>query len=166
MVAAFSRGARGVSHHGEQHTAPSGSERAVCPLRPNEKELFNQDEDAPPVGAADEVDAAEGEADAGQEAQVPKPRKAPHAPSAEMVAAHRMSGHAVYRSWCRECVQGRGHNAPHYNNRTPGADELPVISFDYGFLGAKNKAEDEQCERDGQIPSWRTRTRLVKESML
>ena len=129
-----------MSHSGEQHTAPSENSRAVCPLRPKEKELFNQDEDAPPEGAADEADEAEGGAEEGTEALLPKPRKAPNAPSAEAVTAHRMRGHAVYRSWCRECVQGRGHNAPHYNARTPGEDELPVISFDYGFLGARSKA--------------------------
>ena len=34
-------------------------------------------------------------------------------PSAEMVASRRLSGHAAYRSWCRESVAGRGRDAPH-----------------------------------------------------
>ena len=93
-----------------------------------------------------------GEAEGGEEAQAPRVRKAPMAPSAEAVAAHRMIGHAVYRSWCRHCVQGRGHNAPHYGGRSKDADELPVFSFDYGFLGSGSKVQDEVCEREGQAP--------------
>ena len=97
---------------------------------------------------------AEGDAEAAEslESQFPRPRKAPSYPSAEAIAAHRISGHAVYRSWCRDCVQGRGRNAPHRTVHEAEAPTLPVISFDYGFLGSKSKADDPRCEREGQTP--------------
>ena len=39
-------------------------------------------------------------------ASVPKP------PSAEEVASHFASGHAVYRTWCRHCIAGKARASP------------------------------------------------------
>ena len=46
----------------------------------------------------------------------------------------------------------RGRNSPHLC--TPGAHqtELPVVSYDYGYLGARTREDDPQCERVKQTP--------------
>ena len=54
--------------------------------------------------------AEDAEAEAARE-----PRKAPSPsdPTADEVEAHKLSGHASFRSWCRHCVRGRGIEAAH-----------------------------------------------------
>ena len=53
-------------------------------------------------------------------------------PSARQVAEHDMTGHPVYRSWCRHCVASKGRAHAH-SSREEG--ELPGIGIDYGFFG-------------------------------
>eukprot|EP00973_Karenia_brevis_P078491 10897855-Karenia_brevis.AAC.1 len=40
-------------------------------------------------------------------------RRGPVVPTAGEVETHNLTGHAIYRSWCAECVRGSGQNAPH-----------------------------------------------------
>ena len=40
----------------------------------------------------------------GDEAMVPRVPNRPPEPSARQIAEHELTGHAVYRSWCRHCV--------------------------------------------------------------
>ena len=40
----------------------------------------------------------------GDEAMVPRVPNLPPEPSARQIAEHELTGHAVYRSWCRHCV--------------------------------------------------------------
>ena len=56
----------------------------------------------------------------------------PPEPSARQIAEHELTGHAVYRSWCRHCVASKGR--PHaHSSREEG--ELLEIGIDYGFFG-------------------------------
>lgn len=65
-----------------------------------------------------------------------KIQRTPQAPTKEMIEAHRLTGHSVYRSWCPHCVRGRGHNSNHMaGSSTAGPGEYSKLSFDYGFLG-------------------------------
>ena len=54
---------------------------------------------------------------------------------------HEDYGHAVHRSWCAACVEGRGVGGQH---RIELLDEekrertTPIVAFDYGFLTQEN----------------------------
>ena len=73
---------------------PAGSE----PVR-----LDNPDPEDP-GGAHDPMrdDAMDGE-----ELMVPRVPKLPPEPSARQISEHELTGHAVYRSWCRHCVASK-----------------------------------------------------------
>ena len=60
----------------------------------------------------------------------------PPQPSARQIAEHDLTGHAVYRSWCRHCVASKGRAHVH-SSREDG--ELPEIGIDYGFFGSDRK---------------------------
>ena len=49
----------------------------------------------------------------GDEAMVPRVSNLPPEPSARQVAEHELTGHAVYRSWCRHCVASKGRAHAH-----------------------------------------------------
>ena len=51
----------------------------------------------------------------------------PGEPTAEEVESHRTT-HLPYRSWCEDCVKGRGSGEQH---RSGPAGRVPVISCDY-----------------------------------
>ena len=68
----------------------------------------------------------------GDEAMVPRVPNLPPEPSARPMAEHELTGHAVYRSWCRHCVASKGQAHAHAS-REEG--ELPEIGIDYGFFG-------------------------------
>ena len=44
----------------------------------------------------------------GEELLIPWVPRLPREPSARRIAAHELTGHAVYRSWCRHCVASKG----------------------------------------------------------
>jgi cytochrome c5 len=58
------------------------------------------------------------------EARVPKSAVSPEDPTAAEVEAHRLSGHACFRSWCRHCIRGKGTEAPHSRGKPPDLPEL------------------------------------------
>ena len=68
----------------------------------------------------------------GDEAMVPRVPNLPPEPSSRQIAEHELTGHAVYRSWCRHCVASKGRAHAH-SSREEG--ELPEIGIDYGFFG-------------------------------
>ena len=68
----------------------------------------------------------------GDEAMVPRVPNLPPEPSARQIVEHELTGHAVYRSWCRHCVASKGRAHAH-SSREEG--ELPEIGIDYGFFG-------------------------------
>ena len=51
----------------------------------------------------------------------------PKLPSAEQQDQHCATGHALFRSWCAACVQGRGRCKPHTQSGTD-EDQVPVLS--------------------------------------
>ena len=96
------------------------------------------------AATAEGVDAeADGEAD-GQEEFSKKVRPGPPMASPAERDNHEASGHAVFRSWCADCVSGRGRARPHLGKDHSG-DQVPVLSWDYGFLGTK-RANPEPAE--------------------
>ena len=60
----------------------------------------------------------------------------PVEPSAMDKDHHECTGHSVFRSWCAACVEGRGRAQPHQSH-DHSDDSIPVLSFDYGFLGGE-----------------------------
>ena len=89
----------------------------------------------PPGASEDLTEAAPGGGDSGEavgdEVRVLKiPVQVPQ----RRVDHHCVVGHIPYRDWCPHCVRGRGRNAGH--RKKTGDHEIPMISFDYGFLGA------------------------------
>ena len=78
-------------------------------------------------------------------------KRSPFMPSAEVRDTHAAQGHAVYRNWCADCVQGRGRNGMH-QSRDHTVDDTPVISWDYVFLSSQSPDQDVEAEASGQSP--------------
>ena len=95
------------------------------PVRPE-----NPDPEVP-GGAGGAHDPMRDDVD-GDEAMVPRVPNLPPEPSARQIAEHELTGHAVYRSWCRHCVASKGRAHAH-SSREEG--ELPEIGINYGFFG-------------------------------
>ena len=93
---------------------------------PVKTEKIQNQED--PGGAHDPMrdDAMDGE-----ELMAPRVPNLPPEPSARQIAEHELTGHAVYRSWCRHCVASKGRTHAD-SSREEG--ELPEIGIDYGFF--------------------------------
>ena len=63
----------------------------------------------------------------------------PSDPTSAEVENHRLTGHAVFRSWCRHCVRGRGREAAHSSTERPEGS-LPILSWDYCYLSSKRQS--------------------------
>ena len=68
----------------------------------------------------------------GDEAMVLRVPNLPPEPSARQIVEHELTGHAVYRSWCRHRVASKGRAHAH-SSREDG--ELPEIGIGYYFFG-------------------------------
>ena len=68
----------------------------------------------------------------GDEAMVPRVPNLPPEPSTRQIVEHELTGHTMYRSWCRHCVASKGRAHAHFS-REDG--ELPEIGNDCGFFG-------------------------------
>ena len=82
--------------------------------------------------------------EAAEEAEPTDAREARRAPTPEEPTvsereAHALAGHAVFRSWCRHCVRGRGREAAHSSSSRPETG-IPVISWDYCYLTSRKDA--------------------------
>ena len=70
------------------------------------------------------------------------------APTAEEREEHTASGHAVFRTWCRESCIGRGRMHQH---RTGGRKTaIPAIAIDYGYVNDR----DDWMRQAGETRSW------------
>ena len=79
-----------------------------------------------------------------EESELVKRLVAPTAPTATDREEHTASGHAVFRTWCRECCIARGRLQQH---RAGGRETaIPVIAIDYGYL---NERDDQLQETAG-----------------
>ena len=70
------------------------------------------------------------------EAEIPKVRMNPKSPTSREKQEHEDSGHAVYRSWCAACVEGRGVGGQHRIELLEEQERertTPIVAFDYGF---------------------------------
>ena len=71
------------------------------------------------------------------EAVIPRVRMNPKNPSNEEKQELEDSGHAVSRSWCAACVEGRGVGGQHRIELLEEDERertTPIVAFDYGFL--------------------------------
>ena len=67
-----------------------------------------------------------------EESEPVKKHVAPTAPAATDREEHTASGHAVFRTWCRECCIGRGRMHQH---RAGGRETtMPAIAIDNGYM--------------------------------
>ena len=65
----------------------------------------------------------------------------PKNPTSREKQEHEDSGHAVYRSWCAACVEGRGVGRRHRLELLEEMKEkrtTPIVAFDYSFLTQEN----------------------------
>ena len=93
-----------------------------------------------------------------EESELVKKLVAPTAPTATDREEHTASGHAVFRTWCRECCIGRGRMHQH---RAGGRKTtIPAIAVDYGYLNERDDLLQEaagapilvsKCNRDRWI---------------
>ena len=88
-------------------------------------------------------------------------KQGPYQPSYPERDHHEATGHAIYRSWCPGCIQGRGRATPHLSKDHSG-DVIPVLSWDYGFRSAESAEEEARLHADasGQSPTLVMRDRM------
>ena len=75
------------------------------------------------------------------EAEIPRVRMNPKNPTSREKQEHEDSGHAVYRSWCAACVEGRGVGGQHRIELLEEEERertTPIVAFDYGFMKQEN----------------------------
>ena len=67
-----------------------------------------------------------------EEAEVPKIRRKPRAPSKREREEHEAT-HLPFRDWCRHCVRGRGRNNPHRSSSSKEDNSTHRIYIVKGF---------------------------------
>ena len=75
------------------------------------------------------------------EAEIPRVRMNPKNPTSREKPEHEDPGHAVNRSWCAACVEGRGVGGQHRIELSEEEERertTPIVAFDYGFLTREN----------------------------
>ncbi|CAE7228779.1 unnamed protein product [Symbiodinium sp. CCMP2592] len=127
----------------------------------------------PPKGERKQRDSSNSREDAGDDRFAEEPEapgeeqqrtvvpKSPDQPTADQIAQHEASGHAVHRSWCVHCQRAHKMVNPHYKVRRSELEtSLPALHMDYFFLG-KDKQEDDvmphlvvRCDRTQR--TWAT----------
>ena len=60
------------------------------------------------LGSRPQTEPLETEETEPTEARIPRRAVSPEDPTEAEVEAHKLSGHACFRSWCRHCIRGRG----------------------------------------------------------
>ena len=102
--------------------------------------LFPVTDDAPMQAGGDpDADAQgkdDGAGDDGHDEFQGRTKPGPPNPTTREVDHHEASGHAVYRMWCSDCIQGRGRCNMHRQVNHEG-ETVPVLSWDYGFLATR-----------------------------
>ena len=79
------------------------------------------------------------------ELREPRRRSSPSDPTSWRIEDHVLTGHASLRSWCAACVEGQ--------KELDDGSKVPVVSRDYCFLGARNRATEVEVEQRGQSGS-------------
>ena len=83
--------------------------------------------------------------------ELPKAMKAPTPPSRQEVLEHRIL-HCLFRAWCPECVAGKSKCSPHMSSGKESEQLVPVVAFDYAFMGDKKRRARTQRKFGGEIP--------------
>ena len=76
------------------------------------------------------------------EAEIPRARMDPKNPTNREKQKHEDSGHAVSRSWCAACVEGRRGGGQHRIKLLEEEERertTPIVAFDFGFLTGKRR---------------------------
>ena len=100
---------------------------------------------------------AEEQQEVGEEQPRVCQRAAPRPPTKLELADHYAIGHAVFRSWCRHCVNSRGIGEQHRPQAAQQAAEEhadPVVVSDYGSMG--------DTEQEETMPILVTKDRTTK----
>ena len=119
-----------------------------------------------PEAVADEAPEEHGEAggegpeEPEEEGRLPRRAVSPTDPSEMEVEDHRLTGHAVFRSWCPHCVRGRGRDDRHLEG--PQEDAVPVLSWDYCYLCSRGSPGDEAAAEEEAAEQARSSPALVR----
>ena len=101
------------------------------PLRPSERNAMKlAEQELMPI---DEEVLEEGHEGQEEEAEEAKRRPDIKVPSKEEVRRHNVS-HLPYRSWCPQCVAGRGKDHAHHAREKSEESRGEEVHFDYAFL--------------------------------
>ena len=68
---------------------------------------------------------------------------------------HVLPGHAGFLSWCAACVQGQGRAERHQaqgRKELEDGSKIRVLSWDYCFLGTRNRINEAEVEQRGDSP--------------
>ena len=112
------------------------------------------------VDMGDEVaqrGASDAESVVGDELRELRRRNSPSDPTSREIEDHVLTGHASFRSWCQACVQGRGRAERHQGEgrkELEDGSKVPVVSWEYCFLGAKSRISEAEVEQRGDSQSW------------
>ena len=60
----------------------------------------------------------------------------PQAPSRQEALEHACT-HCPFRSWCPHCVRGKAKSGLHMSGTGSTHDEVPLVAFDYAFVGER-----------------------------
>ena len=93
--------------------------------------------------------ASNAESVVGDELRETRRRNSPSDPTSREVVDHVLTGHAIFRSRCAACVQGRGRAERHQgegHKELEDGSKVPVVSWDYCFLGARNRISEAEGE--------------------
>ena len=128
---------RKVAAAGQQQPQQQPSQRQEDAAQQPQQQPSQRQEDAGDDRFAEEPEAP------GEEQQRAVVPKSPDQPTADQIAQHEASGHAVHRSWCVHCQGARKMINPHYKIRRAELEtSLPTLHMDYFFLG-RDKQEDD-----------------------
>ena len=112
------------------------SSALVSPTKTLNRDVAPIGDDIEPVGEfRADVELGNEEDEEPLEAEIP--RVNPKNPKQE----HEDSGHAVNRSWCAACVEGRGVGGQHRIELLEEEERertTPIVAFDFGFLTQEN----------------------------
>ena len=76
--------------------------------------------------------------------------KAPAPPSRQEVLEHNIL-HCPFRAWCPECVAGKCKSKPHVTKKGEEEQSVPLVAFDYAFLGDASVKASPAAEEKAEI---------------
>ena len=91
----------------------------------------------------------------GDEVREPRRRNSPSDPTSREIEDLVLTGHACFRSWCAACVEGRGRAERHQGESRKELEDgskFPTVSWDYCFVGARNRISETELEQRGDSP--------------